>query len=288
MKKKVLLRLCFGVSLILNSCSSDESDPSSINLQADVDEISTLAESGSWSISRFIDSGNDDTSNFDGYLFAFNADGSLFADSQNDNVNGTWSISLEENNNDFVITDDCNSCTTSQLEDVLTGCPNWFVDKLERNDEDLEDSLSNYGFNFSADGTLTAQNGSTTFSGSWESNGSNNTISVIISLSSVSGIADTWNLHEIELENGESKVDLRIGGDDRLRFKNDCTLTNNTDSNNSNSDNSIDFNIFFAGPPNFNELSADWDIVSHTDSKIELVHSSSRGVGNDLLTFEKN
>lgn len=286
MKKKVFLRSWFAVSLILTSCSSDESDLSSVNLQADVDEISTLAESGSWRIARFIDSGNDDTDNFDGYLFSFNADGSLIADSSSDNATGSWSIALEATNNDFIAMDDCNNCTTSQLENVLTGCSDWFVDKLERNDEDREDSLSNYRFNFSEDGTLTAQNGSTTYSGSWESTGSGNNIRVTLALSSVSGIADTWNLHEIELENGERKVDLRIGGDDRLRFKNRCALTNNNSSNGNNND--IDFNIFFESPANFNELSADWDIISHSANKIELSHVGNGIGGNDQLTFEKN
>lgn len=118
--------------------------------------------------------------------------------------------------------DDCNECTTQQLEDILTGCDNWMVDKLERNDEDLEDVYVGYLFNFETNGTLTVDNGSDSFSGTWESTGQGNGITVTINIPNLSDFNDAWNLHEIEQQTGESKVDLRIG-DDRLRFESDCT-----------------------------------------------------------------
>lgn len=286
MKKKILLNVLLVFGLILTSCTKEVNDPNAIDLQADVDEISNLAQTGSWQITRFIDSGNDKTANFSGYNFSFNADGSLFADSSSENAIGNWSITLGMVDDSINSNDDCNNCNTSQLTEVLTGCSDWFVDKLERNDEDLDDSLSNYRFNFSSDGSLVALTASTTYSGSWESTGNGNNISVTISISGVSEISDTWNLHEIELENGESKVDLRIEGDDRLRFKNNCTLI---DNNNSNADgNDIDFNIFFANPANFSELNASWNIISRSAIKIELSNVGNSDNGADLLTFENN
>lgn len=62
----------------------------------------------------------------------------------------------------------------------------------------------------------------------------------------------------------------------------------NDDSSIDDSSDDIDFNIFFASPSNFNELSEDWDIVSRTDSRIELIHVSGGNGGTDNLTFEKN
>lgn len=286
MKKKILLYALVVFGLALTSCTQKELDPNVVDLQADLDEISNLAQTGSWQISRFIDSGNDKTSNFTGYNFSFNADGSLIADSTSDNATGTWAVTPRLKVTDSLSNggNDCDNCTISQLVNVLTGCSDWFVDKLERNDEDLEDGLSNYHFNFSSNGSLVATAGSNTYSGSWEITGSGNNISVSISVSGISRISDTWNLHEIELENGQSKVDLRIGGDDRLRFENACTQMNNSTSNSDSS--GIDFNIFFANPVNFAELSADWDIVTRTDHKIELIHTSNGDT--NLLTFENN
>ncbi len=63
-----------------------------------------------------------------------------------------------------------------------------------------------------------------------------------------------------------------------------------TDSNSSDDDggsSDIDFNIFFASPPDFEELSDDWDIISVTNSKIQLTDVSGGNGGTDFLTFEK-
>ncbi|HEX8561757.1 MAG TPA: hypothetical protein VF676_02145 [Flavobacterium sp.] len=54
----------------------------------------------------------------------------------------------------------------------------------------------------------------------------------------------------------------------------------------SNSD--IDFNIAFASPSNFAELSDDWDIISYSSTRIELIDVSGGNGGTDYLTFEKN
>ena len=117
--------------------------------------------------------------------------------------------------------DDCDDCSTTQLEDILTSCSNWAVDKLERSDNDLEDIYVGYLFNFYSDGTLEVDNDTTLYTGTWESNGTGNDITVTINVSGLPDFNDVWNLHEIEVLTGESKVDLRLG-EDRLRFESDC------------------------------------------------------------------
>jgi len=64
------------------------------------------------------------------------------------------------------------------------------------------------------------------------------------------------------------------------------SVTNSSSSSSSSSDD-IDFNILFNSPPNFEELSEDWDIISHTSAKIELIHVSGGNGGTDYLTFER-
>lgn len=130
----------------------------------------------------------------------------------------------EDDDNDYD-DDDCNNCSTDQLSDVLTNCPSWFIDKLERNDEDLEDNFTGYNFVFETDGSLTVTNNGTTFSGTYESSGEANNITVVINVPNLPEVNDTWNLHEIEINN-ETKVDLRLG-DDRLRFE--CGTGGNND-----------------------------------------------------------
>jgi hypothetical protein len=139
----------------------------------------------------------------------------------------------EDDDNDFN-DDDCDNCTTDQLSDVLVGCSDWRVDKLERSDQDLDDQYTGYRFNFANDGSLTADSSSDSFSGTWETNGSGNNISVVINIPNLNDFNATWNLHEIEQDASESDVDLRMG-DDRLRFESNCSGTgdgNNGDDGN--------------------------------------------------------
>jgi hypothetical protein len=61
-------------------------------------------------------------------------------------------------------------------------------------------------------------------------------------------------------------------------------------NNNSNDDtlSDLDFTISFASPELFNDLNEAWEILSKTESKIELRHVSGGNGGTDLLTFGKN
>ena len=66
------------------------------------------------------------------------------------------------------------------------------------------------------------------------------------------------------------------------------SVTDSSSSDDSSGDDDIDFNIFFSTPPDFAELSDDWDIVLNASTKIELIDISGGNGGTDNLTFEKN
>lgn len=62
-----------------------------------------------------------------------------------------------------------------------------------------------------------------------------------------------------------------------------------TDSNsNDDSEDDLDFNIFFDLTNDFEELNDDWDFISQSSTKIELIDVSGGNGGTDYLTFEKN
>lgn len=73
------------------------------------------------------------------------------------------------------------------------------------------------------------------------------------------------------------------------------SASNGIDTNNgtwsvtpdSSGDGDIDFNISFASPPDFAEISDDWDVVSYTNDKLELTDVSGGNGGTDFLTFER-
>jgi hypothetical protein len=96
--------------------------------------------------------------------------------------------------------DDCDNCSANDLNTILTECENWIVDKLERNGEDLEDVYVGYLFNFFSNGTLTVDEGSNSFNGTWESSGTGNNITVDINISDLPDFNDPWILHEIDQE----------------------------------------------------------------------------------------
>lgn len=117
--------------------------------------------------------------------------------------------------------DDCDNCSTDQLSNILTGCSDWIIDDLERNDNDLDDLYEGYVFNFLANGILTVTNSGTTENGTWSASGEGNNIVVTLNVPNLNDINATWNLHEIELDD-ETSIDLEIDDDNELKFKSNC------------------------------------------------------------------
>jgi hypothetical protein len=110
----------------------------------------------------------------------------------------------------------------------------WRIGYFFDSGTDETGNFHGYIFDFDANNTLTATNGSNNYPGGW------------------------------------SAVDDSTGDD-------------NPDSELSD----IDFVISFTNPPDFQELSEDWEIISISAAKIELRHVSGGDGGVDLLTLEK-
>jgi hypothetical protein len=62
--------------------------------------IENTAVSGSWTISSYVDSGQDETNDYNGYTFTFNDDGTVVATNGGNTINGTWSVTDNSNSND--------------------------------------------------------------------------------------------------------------------------------------------------------------------------------------------
>ncbi len=93
-----LLMLSF--SLMSSMCSTDDDDGSTNNNSQQIAEIENTAQSGAWRITNFNDSGQNETSDFNGYEFTFNTDGSLVATNGSNTITGTWSVTDDNNSND--------------------------------------------------------------------------------------------------------------------------------------------------------------------------------------------
>ncbi len=125
---------------------------------------------------------------------------------------------------------DRNKQTQLNIEDSIKS-GSWKITKFIDSGKDETAHFTGYNFTFTDGSTLTATNSSNTYSGTWSITDSN------------------------------SKDDTQ---DD------------------------LDFNISFGSPADFEELSDDWDFISHSETKIELKDVSGGNGGTDYLTFEKN
>lgn len=85
MTKKIFLAL-LCIAFISCSRSNDET-PSA----------GDVVTEGNWRVTLFTDSGNNETSDFNGYSFSFNSNGSLVASSSSHNKSGTWNIDNSSN-----------------------------------------------------------------------------------------------------------------------------------------------------------------------------------------------
>ncbi|MBT8206314.1 MAG: hypothetical protein KJO20_13155 [Eudoraea sp.] len=244
----------------------------------------------------------------------------------------------EDDDNDYN-DDDCDNCTSEQLTEVLTGCSDWIVDKLERNDQDLEDMYTAYQFNFQNDGTVSAMETTNTYFGTWTASGSGNNITVQIDMPDLSDFNASWILHEIEGGGNETDVDLRLG-DDRLRFESSCSagngdggsgttlgtiltdgvweissyLDDGMDETSTFNNYTFDFNVNGAVEANngspvsgnwtfqessnklildfgtnipLDELNDDWDVVTETETQVELSSVSGGDGGTETLILTK-
>jgi hypothetical protein len=93
-----LVMLCF--SLMSFSCSNNDDDGGANDNSEQIAQVQNTVESGTWRITNFIDSGENETSDFTGYNFLFNSDGSLVATNGTDTLTGTWSVTDDSSSSD--------------------------------------------------------------------------------------------------------------------------------------------------------------------------------------------
>lgn len=93
------LALVFSMVLAFASCNKDDSsNDSSTPNETSADQTSQIAETGTWRITSFIDSGQDETNDFTGFEFSFNEDGTLTATKGNITISGSWSVIDDSSN----------------------------------------------------------------------------------------------------------------------------------------------------------------------------------------------
>lgn len=89
---KTFLKIIQTIGLVVLSLGVLSCEDDSKSSESEIEQISQDLGLGTWKITKFIDSGKDETSSFNGFLFTFNPNGSLVATNGINTFTGTWSI----------------------------------------------------------------------------------------------------------------------------------------------------------------------------------------------------
>jgi len=128
--KNLRILLLLITTVVFFACSKDDSNNSNNDSGNSADQIREIAQNGTWRISYFFDSDEDETSDFNGYSFTFGENGTLTATNGSTTVTGSWSV-LDDSSNSSS-DDDGNSSDDDDF--------NIFFPVPESNDfEDLND-----------------------------------------------------------------------------------------------------------------------------------------------------
>ncbi|MAZ73224.1 MAG: hypothetical protein CMC70_08750 [Flavobacteriaceae bacterium] len=95
------------IALLIVGCSKDDSSNTNDDSSNSADQVQEIAQNGTWRISYFFDTDEDETSNFNGYSFTFGEDGVVTAINGNSTVTGDWSV--QDDNGNSSTDDDGNS-----------------------------------------------------------------------------------------------------------------------------------------------------------------------------------
>lgn len=110
------------LSITTLSCSSDDDINQEKPDQQTISQMENNLINGTWRITRFIDSGDDEIQHFSGYNFTFGANGVLTAGNGSNSYEGSWSITDSDSSDDDDNTDDLdfniNFNLTNDFEDL--------------------------------------------------------------------------------------------------------------------------------------------------------------------------
>lgn len=66
-------------------------------------ELTNILMDGQWYVQSYIDDGNDETNDYNGYALTFKPNGNVIAENSNNTINGTWSVVNSSNGLDVIL-----------------------------------------------------------------------------------------------------------------------------------------------------------------------------------------
>tara|TARA_R110002033_G_scaffold77030_1_gene128691 strand:+ start:5697 stop:7118 length:1422 start_codon:yes stop_codon:yes gene_type:complete len=246
--------------------SCDEDDDNDYN-DDDCDNCTTndlealFADCDEWTVDDFELNDNDIEDQYNGYVFNFESDGTITVTENSNTITGTWSVSGSGNNIDFVIDipslPDFNGTWDLHEIEQESGEVKFELEMGE-NELEFESDCNGSTSGDALSDALTATN-STWFVSNYTDDGNNET-------SDFNGFEFTFNI--------SGTVSAVNGG---------TTIAGTWSSQ----DNATELLLDFGTNMPLDELNDDWDVVSISNTQIELQDVSGGGGGTDTLTLQK-
>ena len=137
MKKLILSAIAICMLSLTYSCSSD--DDGSSTSGPTISDVTTIATSGSWRITKYIDSGNNETNDFNGFNFTFGENNILNASNGTNEYMGVWSVTNSNSNDDSPSNDLDFNIAFSGPEKFIELTDDWDIQSQSANKIELID-----------------------------------------------------------------------------------------------------------------------------------------------------
>ena len=100
--KKINFSVALAMLFVLTTSSMCSTDDDSIPTKSNPIEVINIVKNGTWRITYYFDTDQEETSKFNGYNFTFGANNVLTASNGTNNYTGTWSITDNSSNDDSI------------------------------------------------------------------------------------------------------------------------------------------------------------------------------------------
>ncbi|MFP9100890.1 hypothetical protein ACLI09_17725 [Flavobacterium sp. RHBU_24] len=94
-----ILNFIAGLAMLMAGTGCSDDDAVS-NVNGNATAITNNMKSGTWRITNYVDSGNNETSDFTGYNFDFNDNGTLTASNGANTYSGSWLVTDSDSSDD--------------------------------------------------------------------------------------------------------------------------------------------------------------------------------------------
>lgn len=112
------------------------------------------------------------------------------------------------------------SITRQEFNELLTACK-WTIEEFELNGQNVSLSYNSNVFIFKPDGTITDENSDVNPIGTWSTSATGDELVLQISMDSLIDFDGEWSLHEINLEDDGTQLEIEKS-EDEIKLKQDC------------------------------------------------------------------